>query len=603
TIVYTNNGPSDVNNVVITDTLDGKVFFLGIVNEDPVMDGFDQNGQILTWTKSLLTSGTSGEIVFEVTVQPDSEGVITNSVQIKASEADPVPENNLDQINTSIGDPTKATIYGYVFEDNNGNGIKENGEPGIPGVVVTMDQAITATTDAGGLYFFTTSVSGTHIVVESQPSGYFSTTPDEVHLAVMLGESYRVDFGEAADDAGFAAIFGTVFEDSDSDGTWDISETGIDNVTVTLNYSGTKITDLYGRFTFSTTLTGDHLVVETDPEYYFSTTPNTVTVVVEMNNGYEVNYGDVRADLASCPADPFEEDDEYAQAKELPTGSVQKHDFCDDAVDWMKISVDAGNTYTITTSSWGQRADTFLALFDIDGQTMLAANDDYAGTGDYSSRLVWKATATGEYFVRTTNRTNLEGFHTDYDIWVEEEKVYSLFLPIIFKNQGPTAGFGQPALFSMANMEQSFVVPDDPESPTGEIVHACPDAYEIDDTWQQANSIESGEVQLHWFDSDPVLYAADKDFVSFDLKTGQEITFTVTSTKTEVLLELYDATGNFMGLSGLDSLKIMNVQAGQYFLSASPNDPISGCQGETGYELFAEKSAQYGLYFPIIIKN
>jgi len=601
TIVYTNDGPSDANDVVITDTLDDHVSFSGLVSVNPPMDNFNQSGQILTWTKSLVNPGTSGEIVFNATVQPDALGVITNTIQISASTADQKPENNQDQITVSIGDPTKATIYGYAFEDINGNGEKDSGEPGIPGVVVKLDQIITATTDAGGLYFFTTSVSGTHAVVETQPPGYLSTTPDEVHLAVMLGEIYRVDFGDAPDDAGFAAIYGTVFEDSNSDGTWDVSETGLENVTITLSATESISTDLYGRFTFSTTITGDHTVVETDPDYYFSTTPNTVTVDVELNKGYQVNFGDVRADMARCPADAFEEDDANNQAKDLTVGRVQKHDFCDDAVDWTKISVIAGRTYTITTSSWGQRADTFLALFDLDGQTLLAANDDYAGSGDYSSQLMWKATATGELFVRTTNRVNLEGFLTEYDIRVDEEKGHFLFLPILVKNQGPTAGFGQPALFSIANLEPSFIAPDEPDGPMGEIFHACPDFFEIDDTWQQANSIEAGVPQLHWFDSDPIIYAADKDFVSFDLQTGQEITFTVTSTTTEVLLELYDDQGNFMGLSGTDLLHIEGVQVGKYFLSASPIAKVSGCREETGYQLLAEKNAQYVLHLPIII--
>ena len=153
----------------------------------------------------------------------------------------------------------------------------------------------------------------------------------------------------------------------------------------------------------------------------------------------------------------------------------------------------------------------------------------------------------------------------------------------------------------MASLESNLFTPDGPDSPLGKIVHSCPDTYEIDDTWQQAKDIEAGVSQIHWFDSNPVLSAADKDYVSFDLKSGQEITFTVTSTDTEVILEVYDDTGNYTGLSGTDSLKLEDLQAGQYFLSASPINQVWGCKNETGYELLAEKSVQNIVYVPIIM--
>jgi uncharacterized repeat protein (TIGR01451 family) len=523
-----------------------------------------------------------------------------NSLQISNPVSGTVYTGDFGDVNEAV----VATIYGYVFEDANGNGIKDSGEPGIPGVDVWLDQTITDTTNADGLYSFATAVSATHTVTEEQPSGYFSTTPDEVHLAVKLGQNYRVDFGDASDKAGFSAIYGTVFEDSNSDGLWDDTEIGLTNVTVTLSITKSLVTDLYGRYTFSTTITGDQTIVETDPEYYFSTTPNTVTVDVELNNGYQVNYGDVRADMARCPADAFEEDDANNQAKDLSVGVVQKHDFCDDAVDWTKISVKTGRTYTITTSSWGQRADTHLALFDMDGQTLLIANDDYAGSVDHSSRLIWKATDTGEFFIRTTNRAALEGFHTEYNIWVDEEKVHFVYLPLLIKPPSPTSGLGQGAMFSMASIEANFFFPNSPDGPSGEINHACPDAYEIDDTWQQAKDIEVGIPQLHWFDSDSVIYAADKDFGAFDLQSGQEITFTVTSTtSTEVLLELYDDQGIYAGLWGIDSLKVNGLQAGKYFLSASPTSSVfKSCENKPSYELLAETKAQSSVYIPIIIK-
>ena len=78
----------------------------------------------------------------------------------------------------------------------------------------------------------------------------------------------------------------------------------------------------------------------------------------------------------------------------------QTRDFCDNSTDWIGFNVQAGGLYTITTSAWGQRADTFLALYDTDGQTLLAANDDYQEAPDYSSQIVWQAPTTGVYYLQ-----------------------------------------------------------------------------------------------------------------------------------------------------------------------------------------------------------
>ena len=46
-------------------------------------------------------------------------------------------------------------------------------------LLVTMDGAAAATTDLQGDYSFTTTVEAVHTVVETDPTGYFSTTSNE----------------------------------------------------------------------------------------------------------------------------------------------------------------------------------------------------------------------------------------------------------------------------------------------------------------------------------------------------------------------------------------------------------------------------------------
>src|SRR5207244_4480248 len=89
-------------------------------------------------------------------------------------------------INYNFGDVQAVTVGGLVYQDTNGNGTLDAGEPGISGVTLALTgtnglgQAITATvtTAANGTYSFTTDSGanalrpGTYQVAETQPSGY-----------------------------------------------------------------------------------------------------------------------------------------------------------------------------------------------------------------------------------------------------------------------------------------------------------------------------------------------------------------------------------------------------------------------------------------------
>jgi hypothetical protein len=90
-------------------------------------------------------------------------------------------------------------IQGIVFEDSDGNGVREPWETaGVPGVTIRIWQrgslVATAVTDGSGAYVVPGLPTGTTIVEELQPAGYVSTTPDNVALDLMA--NVIVDFGE-----------------------------------------------------------------------------------------------------------------------------------------------------------------------------------------------------------------------------------------------------------------------------------------------------------------------------------------------------------------------------------------------------------------------
>jgi hypothetical protein len=76
------------------------------------------------------------------------------------------------------------------------------------------------------------------------------------------------------------------------------------------------------------------------------------------------------------------------------------------------------------------QADTVLALYDRDGQTLLMENDNYSGL---SSRIVWTAPRNGVYYLRVTNQGGVTGCETHYTIQMTIHDVTIIHLPLIVR--------------------------------------------------------------------------------------------------------------------------------------------------------------------------
>jgi hypothetical protein len=70
----------------------------------------------------------------------------------------------------------------------------------------------------------------------------------------------------------------------------------------------------------------------------------------------------------------------------------QAHNFCGvDDQDWVKFWAWAGKRYVVQTGNLGWTGDTVLTLYDADGTTVLAENDDIAYPDNLASRVEWIA--------------------------------------------------------------------------------------------------------------------------------------------------------------------------------------------------------------------
>jgi hypothetical protein len=127
-------------------------------------------------------------------------------VQTTANPADIVATSGANVSGVSFGSTfTPVTLSGVVFRDLNGNGTRDPGEPGIPGVTVerqTTGGAVVASTvtGAGGSYALTGAGPGTHRVRQVVPAGLLQVTPNpsDVVVAVSGVSVSGLDFGDGA---------------------------------------------------------------------------------------------------------------------------------------------------------------------------------------------------------------------------------------------------------------------------------------------------------------------------------------------------------------------------------------------------------------------
>ncbi|PZW48015.1 putative repeat protein (TIGR01451 family)/fimbrial isopeptide formation D2 family protein [Humitalea rosea] len=161
----------------------------------------------------------------------------------------------------------KTKIGDFVWDDINGDGIQQIGEPGVAGVTVRLlDGAgtvlATATTDGNGYYLFQNRNPGTYIVAFVKPVGYEFThkgaTPNvfadsDADPTSGRGDAFLLGGGDddLTRDAGLyrpATLSGDVWLDADRNGIHANDEAAVRGITV-------QLLDAAGLFTGRTTVT------------------------------------------------------------------------------------------------------------------------------------------------------------------------------------------------------------------------------------------------------------------------------------------------------------------------------------------------------------
>jgi hypothetical protein len=113
--------------------------------------------------------------------------------------------------------------------------------------------------------------------------------------------------------------------------------------------------------------------------------------------------------------DAYEPDGVPEAARLIYIGETQSHSICPDGdADWVRFFGRAGKEYTVSTANLGIGLDTYMWLFDSDGTTILAYNDD--GGNGVASRIDFFPAADGYYYVQVKNAGDLALPEMTYDL-------------------------------------------------------------------------------------------------------------------------------------------------------------------------------------------
>eukprot|EP00998_Keelungia_sp_KM082_P005019 NODE_163_length_2468_cov_48.133276_g159_i0.p1 GENE.NODE_163_length_2468_cov_48.133276_g159_i0~~NODE_163_length_2468_cov_48.133276_g159_i0.p1 ORF type:complete len:767 (+),score=274.17 NODE_163_length_2468_cov_48.133276_g159_i0:304-2301(+) len=211
---------------------------------------------------------------------------------------------------------TYGTLGDSVFADTNGDGVQNNGEVGIPGILVELRQGANVVasdvTDATGKYTFDhgegdyeVRISALNFAQGNPLNGQVPTTNlgSSASLTITNGVTDgNIDFGFApASNPGTET--GVVYQDTNLNGVQDAGEPGLPGVTVQLTTGGhtylTTETNADGTYTFSApggsydvSIEGQRNFATGEPlEGRTATTPQSSTATITAGGTSTANFG------------------------------------------------------------------------------------------------------------------------------------------------------------------------------------------------------------------------------------------------------------------------------------------------------------------------
>lgn len=251
-----------------------------------------------TWGSWDIAPSGQITIVFE-TITGLTAGQFANTVSATAGNTLIPPLVGVAPVMTTerqVGD-----ISGVVFNDNNKNGVLDDGEQGVTGISVQLSRETgevlsTQVTNAAGAYRFDNLVPGVYIVESVFPPEATLTTANRVTLTLLPSASLQADFGVTTEQQVGGNISGVVFNDSNKNGVLDPGEKEVTGITVELHQESGEMlnaqtTSGSGAYRFGDLLPGVYMVRAIFPAAVRLTTADQVTLTLQGGVSLRVDFG------------------------------------------------------------------------------------------------------------------------------------------------------------------------------------------------------------------------------------------------------------------------------------------------------------------------
>ncbi len=218
-------------------------------------------------------------------------------------------------VNIDFGNAMPGEIHGMKWDDRNGNGIRDAGEPGVENISICYFREespfseVCTFTDKNGSYQFMNLAPGFYVVSEVLPPGKIQTHPafggDYFFNLKSSDIKKGIDFG----DVNASEIHGTKFNDSNGNGIKDAGEFGIANWTIRLERFDTLTktfvrrtiqTDANGNFSFKNLVPGVYTISEVQKPGWLPTTLPIRSVRLSQNQTVVVDFGNRRLTPELC---------------------------------------------------------------------------------------------------------------------------------------------------------------------------------------------------------------------------------------------------------------------------------------------------------------
>lgn len=265
-----------------------------------------------------FTNLTPGDYIITELIKDGWEVTTPNSLGTYSVNL--LPGQNLEGV--LFGNKEKlGSLCGMKYNDLNGNGSWDSGEPGLSGWQIslsslgytssgqaggpTMNLISTIITDKDGNYCFTNVKPGSYLIGEIAQNGWTQTQPASFIYGITLTPGQNINglnFGNKGDvSVRLGSICGIKFNDKDGDGEQDPDELGIPDWPISIGgpIDMTVVTDKNGKFCFENLLPGEYKVGEQFRSGWRQTKPSTNFYIIQLTSGQniaDIKFGNTQDD-------------------------------------------------------------------------------------------------------------------------------------------------------------------------------------------------------------------------------------------------------------------------------------------------------------------